>query len=237
MNSSRFIISILTVIAPLSAWGSMPAADSVATGPSSAVIADTMNVRRVEERPYDRRVRRYRKKWDALIPTQVVVQNAGNMGAVSMGIGWDYGRHRQWETQFLLGYLPKYQTYRGKLTLTLKENFIPWSLPLKHGWYVEPLRCGLYVNTITGHEFWRSQPRRYPDKYYNFLSTKLRFNVFAGQGFEITIPDSDHKRMKSVTVFYEISTCDLYIRNMFMDSKVTLGDILGLSLGVKLLFF
>lgn len=40
------------------------------------------------------------------------------------------------------------------------------------------------------------------------------------------IPANRRKFLKSITLFYEISSCDLYIRSAFMDSKVSLGDIL-----------
>ena len=71
---------------------------------------------------YDKRVHRYRKHWAALIPTQFIIQNAGNMGVVSAGLGWDYGNRRQWETDLLFGYIPAHQSTRGKLTMTLKQN-------------------------------------------------------------------------------------------------------------------
>ena len=60
---------------------------------------------------YDRRIHRYRKQWNSLIPTQHVMQFCGNMGLVSVGIGWDYGRRRQWETQLLFGFVPKYDSH------------------------------------------------------------------------------------------------------------------------------
>jgi hypothetical protein len=185
------------------------------------------------ESVYDRRIHYFRKYWAALIPTQVVVQNAGNMGLFSIGLGWDYGKHRQWETHVLWGYIPKYDSTRGKLTMTLKENYIPWSIYLGKGWGFEPFETGLYINTVYGHEFWRSQPQRYPDKYYNALSTKFRINVFLGQRVTKVIPNNHRMFVKSITAFYEISTCDLYIRSMFIDDDVKLKDILGLSLGLR----
>lgn len=197
--------------------------------------ADSIYVEQAKESRFDKRVHRYRKHWAGLIPTQFVVQNAGNMGWLSAGIGWDYGKRKQWETHLLFGYIPQYQSVRGKLTITLKENYIPWSRDLKHGWSIEPLRCGLYLNTVYGHEFWKSQPSRYPDKYYEFMSTRFRLNVFLGQQFTWQIPQEKRKLFaKSLTLFYEVSSCDLYIRSKFIDSSVSLGDILGLSLGVKL---
>ena len=41
---------------------------------------------------YDKRVHRYRRAWEALIPTHTKLQYAGGMGLLSWGIGWDYGK-------------------------------------------------------------------------------------------------------------------------------------------------
>lgn len=186
---------------------------------------------------YDRRVHRYRLRWQSLIPTQSVIQYAGNMGLLSFGVGWDYGRRKQWETHLLLGFLPRYGSSRAKATMTLKENFIPWSLYLGRGWAVEPLSVGLYLNTVFGSEFWSRQPARYPDSYYPFLSTKVRVNVFVGQRLELTLPHNRRKFVKGITAFYELSTCDLYLRALVQDSHVRLTDIFGLSLGLKFQVF
>ena len=120
------------------------------------------------------------------------------------------------------------------MTMTLKENFIPWSCYMKGGWMLEPLSCGLYFNTVFGSEFWDREPERYPDNYYPLLKTKVRTNLFIGQRMTKIIPANRRKFLKSVTMFYEISSCDLYVRSAFMDRKVSLGDILGLSIGLKL---
>lgn len=185
---------------------------------------------------YERRISRYRSAWQSLIPTQFILQNAGNMGLLSLGIGWNYGRRDQWETHLLVGRMPKYRSTRGKMTMTLKETFIPWRIGIGKGWDVEPLTTGIYINTVYGHEFWKSQPNRYPDKYYEFMSTKFRLNVFLGERITKTVPNNRRKFIKSITAFYELSTCDLYIRSMIQDSNVHLNDIVGLSLGVKLQF-
>ena len=50
---------------------------------------------------YDKRVHRYRRAWEALIPTHTKLQYAGGMGLLSWGIGWDYGKRGQWETDLL----------------------------------------------------------------------------------------------------------------------------------------
>ena len=163
------------------------------------------------------------------------------MGVVSAGIGWSYGKRRQWEADLLFGYIPKHDSSRGKLTTTLKGNYIPWDIDLSsisakvpgQRWYFEPLTTSLYLNTVYGHEFWKSQPGRYPDKYYEFMSTKFRLNLAIGQRITFKIPENKRRRHSRMALFYEVGTCDLYIRSMFQSGDVKLKDVLGLSIGLK----
>ena len=113
-------------------------------------------------RKYDKRVHRYRSAWEALIPTHTKIQYAGGMGLLSWGIGWDYGKRGQWETDLLLGFIPRYSSRHFKMTMTLKQNFIPWSVYLGKDFSLEPLTCGLYFNTVFSDDFWTEEPDRYP---------------------------------------------------------------------------
>lgn len=183
---------------------------------------------------YDRRVHRYRKHWEALIPTHTKIQFAGNMGLLSFGTGWDYGKRNQWETDVFLGVLPKYESKRSKLTLTVKQNYMPWSLQLKESRFsVEPLACGMYLNTVFGNEFWVNEPDRYPKGYYGF-SSKVRIHVFLGQRLTYDIDPKRRFTTKEITFFYEISTCDLYVVSAFTNKYLKPKDYLSLSFGVKL---
>ena len=154
MKLNRFVFSAAMLIFALH----VTAADSTYV----KEVQDSTNVEEVQESKYDKRVRRAEKVWASLIPTHFViqnagnmgVQNAGNMGVISAGIGWSYGKRRQWETELLLGYIPKHDSSRGKLTTTLKGNFIPWDVNLtpKAGtdavkWQFQPLTTSLYLNT------------------------------------------------------------------------------------------
>lgn len=214
--------------------------DSIARADSIRFLADLMAADSSvyvktykKDSRYDRRVRRYRRHWEALIPTHTILQYAGNMGLISAGIGWDYGRHRQWELDWMFGFLPKFNSDRNKLTMTIKTTYIPWSSYLRHGILLEPFSCGLYANTVFGSEFWDRQPGRYPDKYYEFLSTKLRLNIFIGQRLGYIVPRNKRKAVKSITAFYEVSTCDLYIRSLFQGNGMRFWDILSVSFGLR----
>lgn len=182
---------------------------------------------------YDKRVHRYRKHWEALIPTHTKLQFAGNMGLLSLGTGWDYGKRNQWETDLFFGILPKYDSKRTKITMTLKQNYMPWSIDLGKTFSVEPLSCGIYFNTVFGDEFWTHEPDRYPKGYYGF-SSKVRIHVFLGQRLTYDIPPHLRLGARAVTFFYEISTCDLYVVSAFTNKYLKPKDYLSLSFGLKM---
>jgi len=233
-----FVVLLLPMVMPLSLKANVVLPDDTLSHNDSIYLLpieenEGVYMSDVRMKAYDKRVRHYRKRWESLIPTVFVIQNAGNMGYLSAGFGWSYGKRNQWETNILVGFIPKYKSSRVKATATIKENFTPWSIYLGKGVQIEPLRTGIYLNSVFGKEFWNEQPSRYPNDYYEFLSTKFRLNIFMGQGITQIIPMSHLRFVKSVTLFYELSTCDLYIRSKYIDSNVGFWDIVGLSLGLR----
>jgi hypothetical protein len=180
---------------------------------------------------YERRMEKRRLIWDRLMPTHNQIQFAGGMGLLSGGIGWDYGRNR-WETDMLLGFLPRYSTKKVKWTFTLKENYIPWRVEVGKNFSVSPLSCGLYVNTIFDDDFWVSDPDKYPNEYYSF-STKLRFYIYLGQRVTYNIPYEKRRLLNAITFFYEVSTSDLYLVSVLGNDWLKPSDYLHLSLGLK----
>lgn len=190
----------------------------------------------VKPNKYHKRIHRYRGHWEKLIPTHTKVQFAGNMGLLSFGTGWDYGKKNQWETDVFLGFIPKYDSKRTKVTMTLKQNYMPWSLNLGRGFSTEPLTCGIYFNTVFGNEFWVHEPDRYPKGYYGF-SSKIRSHIFLEQRLTYDIDPQRRYTAKSITFFYELSTCDLYLISAATNSYLRPRDYLSLSFGLKLQLF
>lgn len=185
---------------------------------------------------YDKRIHRYRRAWEALIPTHTKLQYAGGMGLLSWGIGWDYGKKGQWETDLLIGFIPRYSSQHFKMTMTLKQNYIPWSIWLGDNFSLEPLTTGLYFNTVFSDDFWTSEPDRYPRGYYGF-STRIRTHIFLGQRIRFDVPERYRKFSRSITAFYELSTCDLYVVSAFNNSHLKPDDYLRLSFGLKFQIF
>jgi len=172
--------------------------------------------------------------WERVQPRQAFVQYAGNMGLLSAGVGWDYGRKRQWETALMAGIVPKYNSDAVRGVFTVKETFVPWRLKFRPPHFrFEPLTCGLYVNAITGRHFWTRQPERYPSPYYHYFCTRWRINVFVGERFDYELPRK-FKHLKSIGAFYEVSLNDFEIFEFVENKGVSLWNACSLSLGLKL---
>ena len=181
---------------------------------------------------YDCRVERYRSGWNCLVPRYVKLQTGGLMGSVSVGTGWNYGRDH-WETDLILGVIPKYSDDHARLSFTLKQNYYPWKVQLGQSPFsVEPLSCSFFVNMIMDRDYWVSQFDKYPNGYYWF-STRVRLNMGLGQRWTLRIPEPRRKFHRSISFYYEFSTCDMYVTSAVTNRYLSFWDILRLSLGIK----
>lgn len=180
---------------------------------------------------YKKRIDNYRDMWESLMPTYTKLQYAGGMGLMNIGIGWSYGKMKQWETDVFLGFIPRYASDNSKITFTLKQNLIPWQKFISKRWVLEPFTCSLYFNTVFSDEFWTNEPDRYPKGYYGF-STRIRTHISVGQRMRYMIPDKNRFFSRSITAFYEISTCDFYLVSAF-GNHLHPFDYLRLSFGIK----
>lgn len=184
----------------------------------------------------DRREHEGYEGWERLIPTHAKVQYAGGMGVMSFGAGWDYGRRCRWETDVMVGFLPRAYADKFHMTFTLRQNYIPWSIRCGWGRFsVEPFACGAYLNFISGERFWMREPARYPGEGYYGFTSRLRIHLYVGQRFTVNFnPDS---AVRAMTLYYELSANDLNIVSKFGNKSMSLSDIVFFSAGVKLQIF
>ena len=120
----------------------------------------------------------------------------------------------------------------GMLSLGTGWNYYPWNIRIADKLSFEPLACGVYINTLLDRDFWGKQPDKYPQGYYWF-STRIRTHVFIGERFTLKL-DTKKSWHKSISFFYELSTCDLYLINKIGNSYLKPKDYLSLSFGLKL---
>ncbi len=178
-----------------------------------------------------KRAMRHIKFWNSMIPKYTKLQYAGSMGMLSLGTGWNYGKDH-WETDILFGLVPRNSDHHAMVTFTIKQNYLPWRIPIKEKFMFEPLTCGLYMNSLLDRDFWGKDPERYPSGYYWF-STRIRTHVFIGERLTLNL-DSGKWPGKSLTFFYEISSCDLYIISRVKNHVLKPKDYMSLSFGVKI---
>lgn len=190
-------------------------------------VRDSMKIAR-----YEKRAEKFMSFWHSLTPRRVETQYAGGIGLFSAGLGWMYGKNNSWETDFLLGYVPPYTTGRGKLTITARETYVPFDIKVYGDVNFQPLAVAMYFNVITGHEFWMSEPVRYPHKYYGF-SSGMRAGISIGQRLRLHIPEAKRRIFREVIIYYDFNTCDLDIASFSTNRYVSLWDIINISLGLK----
>lgn len=183
-------------------------------------------------------IERYQKNWLRHIPNLSIVQWAGNIGFLSAGIGWDYGKNDQWETHMLLGYLPSFVMSDDMLSFSLRENLLPWQVNLSERYSFTPAVFSLTANTVLNHEFWyREKKINGEDSYYRF-SSKFRIHLGFSSRINLKIPESKRQLGESLSLYYELSTYDLAIISALSNRKEhRIQDIVALGVGVQYRFF
>ena len=215
MNWSRYFFKTTTLLL-LIMW----------QGGVLAQTRDELGMRRLDVREH-----RGYTGLERIIPTHVKAQYAGGMGVASLGIGWDYGKKGEWETDVMLGYLPKRYSDGFHATFTLKQNYIPWSIRCHERFSFEPFTASLYFSLISGEEYWMREPDRYGGSYYRF-TTRMRLNLGFGQRatWHLKQPKGS---LRSITFYYEFHACDLDICAKFTNKELKMEDITYFSCGLR----
>lgn len=196
-----------------------------------STLIDTATWNRTTEKYRKRKEKSY-LRWMRLVPKQFSIQYAGSIGLMSGGFGWAYGKNKHWETDLMVGFLPRYHSDHAHSTFTIKERYVVWHCKISSRWTIQPLTTGLFFNTISGEAFWRKEPDKYPKRYYGF-STKIRSNIFIGQRVKYNIPSRHRVFHSAISAYYEISTCDLYLASKFTNKEYPWSKTLSLALGIK----
>lgn len=196
-----------------------------------AIISFPSPANTPEPTNYERRIERRQQVWQKLLPDIFILQYAGGGSTVSAGVGWDYGSSNQWETHMMFGFIPSRYNHTHYWTFNLREVYSPWRIHVARPVFFKPLTVSLGINSILHGDFWMSEPDRYPHGYYGF-SSRMRFRLGFGQRWTVNIPREKRLISSELSVYYEISTCDLYVRQKICSSSIPFKDILSLGFGV-----
>ncbi|MFC5269810.1 hypothetical protein [Adhaeribacter terreus] len=171
------------------------------------------------------------RRW--YIPDHAVAQFAGNIGLVSVGVGYSYLNDKV-QTDILYGFVPAFESKTSIHIVTAKNAYHPFAIDLANDYVFEPLRIGAGVSYSAGPQFFTRLPKRYPNRYYWWASS-LRLTPFLGMsiskkvGHEATI-------VKRVQLYAELGSTDLDIVSKFDNETIPVWDILNLAIGTKIVF-
>jgi hypothetical protein len=178
-------------------------------------------------------VKRQTHPWYA--PDHTVLQVAGGIGMVAVGVGYTLGAHHRFDTDVLAGYVPgKYTGGQAFAIFTAKGTYSPFTLPVGTHWQVKPLSVGMLANYTPSKMLNRSRDDKYPSNYYWWSST-VRLGAFLGGrvGREFSIGG----QTRLASAYYELGTNDLYAVSFLTNTEgLSLNQILTLGLGIKVNF-
>jgi hypothetical protein len=169
----------------------------------------------------------------ALMPDKAIVQYAGSIGYMSVGLGYDLFKERA-ELSFHYGYVP--QIKGGELHIgALKFEYKPFKLKISDGLIFRPVNPVVFGSYTFGSKFGlRFNPDQYPKGYY-FWSPALRGHL--GATSELEILANKTSSIRSITLFTEANTNDLYMVSWYENRTTTpITKIFNLGFGLKLGF-
>ena len=169
-----------------------------------------------------------------LQPTHLKLQYAGGMGLVSLGMGWDYGRSNQFETDLQVGFIPAMYSNVNRAVFALRQHWMPWNIRCADWLGIEPLSCGLYATIVSGttQNYWFREPSKYGGPYYRF-ATRVRLHLYVGQRISLYRSATDAV-VDRLTLYYELSAGELDLVAKMTNRHLHLDDIVYFSFGVKL---
>lgn len=169
-------------------------------------------------------------RWMSMLPNIGVMQYAGNIGFMSAGFGWDYGKDNRWETHLLFGFLPHFTFDDDAMTVTIRQQLLPWQCRISDQFSVTPACFGASLNAVMNNEFWFTEPIN--NNYYRF-SSKVRLHLGMGSRLNFYVPDEKKRRLTRISFYYEVSTYDLAVISYFRTSHTRLSELLSVGIGLN----
>lgn len=169
----------------------------------------------------------------AIIPDQAIIQYAGSIGYLSAGIGYNFFKEKS-TLSFHYGYVPKNKG--GELNIAaLKFDYKPFAIKIGDQLVFHPVNPVAFVSYTFGQQFgFEFDSQVYEDGYY-WWSPALRQHL--GITSELKILGDGSSKIKSISLYAEANTNDLYAINWYHDIKgIPFTDIFRLGFGIKMNF-
>jgi len=170
---------------------------------------------------------------NTLIPDQLIMQYAGSIGYISGGIGYNLWKEKS-TLSFHFGYVPKNKG--GELDIAaIKLDYKPFTIHIGDQLIFHPINPVAFLSYTFGQEFGFEFDSQVYDKGYYFWSPALREHL--GLTSELKILGDGSSKIKSISLYVETNTNDLYAINWYHDKKgIPFTDIFRLGFGLKMNF-
>ena len=164
------------------------------------------------------------------LPSDAIAQYAGSIGFASLGAGYSLGKGN-FETDILLGYVPKSIGGNHIWTAAVRANWLPWRIKTGKHTSIIPLTTGLMIGHTFGNKYFILQPDYYPKKYYTF-STAVHLYYQIGGRFQLELLDG---KLPDMALYYELNSSAEATFSLAQNRRaLTPADIFHLSLGLRI---
>jgi hypothetical protein len=166
------------------------------------------------------------KSW--YTPDYVKMQLAGNIGFVSLGIGYEVFEDVLF-SELLYGYVPKSISRADRIHLiTVKNTFPILKKEIGENLTISPI-AGITTTLDIGTTTFTTLPNKYPDGYY--VPTAVHFTLFGGVSVHQNFKNS--KIFKGADFYFEVGTVESYLWYAITSKEVTMKNIFSFDVGVN----
>jgi len=174
-------------------------------------------------------VAQHQKERKCFLPDYTKIQFAGNIGFLSIGIGYQLFNDG-FNTELIYGYVPKAYAHTQIHTITTK-NIVPlWRIHSPN--FIFTPYLGMTLSFETGNSTFVKLPSQYPSGYYS--TNAFHFCVLGGisayYSFETT------KAIKGFAFYVETVAVDSFLWYELSSDQVRMSQILSLALGINFYF-
>jgi hypothetical protein len=154
-------------------------------------------------------------------PDHAKLQLAGNVGFLSPGVGYAFGRRL--EADLFLGWVPEAVGGTDIFSATGKLTFAPWSRQVRR-WRLRPVTAALQVTYTFGEQYFVIPP-------FTFTPTALRAGVAFGAAASRTV------RGRELGVYAELVALDQALGYALSNRRaLDLHDAFSLAIGARVAF-
>lgn len=170
------------------------------------------------------------KEKKGYLPSYYTVQYAGNIGFMSIGLGYDWWSEKA-QSAFIYGYVPESKGNATIHTFSIKNTFRLYQFNIADKYNLSPT-LGFSLSFEPGENSYIKLPEKYPEGYYGPNSFYACINL----GLKTNFKFKEERHFSSIDVFGEFNTLADYIYYNLISQEDRSNNIGSFALGVNVFF-